>query len=199
VTPYAHARPASMDPRLVDDLQSADPSCRHRGLQRAYAELGPAVQRVALGLLGSRAAAEDVVQDTFLAVARSAGSFGGEGSLEAWVLTIAANLARRAIVREHTGRHVVTEWSAQHEARRTPAHGPDGSEELQERITAALQRLPPPQRLAISLSVVDGLCADDIARILGCPVGTVWSRIHHAKQRLAHLLQDLHPTRDTRP
>lgn len=173
--------------RALHDLAADDPAARRDALELLYARLAPAVHRVAWGLLGSRDAAEDVTQQTFVAVAESAGGYRGSGSPAAWVVTIGANLARRALLRERTGREKATARPPGPAAAADASSGAEAAE-LRERVAAAMQALPPGQRLAIGLSVVDGLTSREIADLLGCPEGTVWSRIHHARQRLARLL-----------
>ena len=56
------------------------------------------------------------------------------------------------------------------------------------RIHAALDELEPPQREALVLRFLEGMSYDQIGQIVGCPVGTVRSRIHYAKARLGQLL-----------
>ena len=53
-----------------------------------------------------------------------------------------------------------------------------------DQVLAALDDLPEHQRTAVVLCDVEGMPYDDIAEVMGCPVGTVRSRIHHARRRL---------------
>ena len=55
-------------------------------------------------------------------------------------------------------------------------------------LERALEALPTEQRLVLSLAAHDGLSRDEIADVLGIPVGTVWSRLHLARRRVAKSL-----------
>src|SRR4029077_15925487 len=60
--------------------------------------------------------------------------------------------------------------------------------EERERIRSPLDALPPKARTIIMLSDVEGLSYREIAEVLGCPIGTVMSRLHNARKRLKGLL-----------
>jgi len=150
-------------------------------------------------LLGDPSRAEDALQETFLAVWRYGDRFRGEGSLRGWILRIAANLSRRVLLRERARQQRIRPPSPPGPVREGP---PEPATELlaQERAEAvrdALARLPAEQRMAVSVSALGGLSTEEIAAILGCPPGTVWSRVHHAKRKLAHALRGLLPGEGT--
>src|SRR6185295_6627072 len=72
-----------------------------------------------------------------------------------------------------------------------PGGGPDKvavQSEQRERIRQALDALPPKARTIIMLSDVEGLSYREIAEVLGCPIGTVMSRLHNARKRMKVLL-----------
>ncbi|MEM7202238.1 MAG: sigma-70 family RNA polymerase sigma factor [Planctomycetota bacterium] len=179
---------------VLVELQATDPIRRRRGLERAYAALAGDVHRIAWSLVG--AGAEDIVQQTFIAVSENAATC--EGELRGWTLAIAANLSRRALVHAEVGRRALAARQERDAAAPAPPD-PDATAELRQRLDRALRQLPPSQRLAITLSALDGLTAAEIATMLGCPEGTVWSRLHHAKRRLAAALADLAPRPEHTP
>jgi RNA polymerase sigma-70 factor (ECF subfamily) len=107
------------------------------------------------------------------------------------VLTIAVNLSRRLIIRERAHRRELRRETADP---LPPSERLEGAE-LRTQVQDALSRLPFESRTAVTLSCVEGLSARDIARVLGCKEGTVWSRVFHAKKRLASLLSQVEAER----
>lgn len=134
--------------------------------------------------------AATVLQDTFVAVWRSAGRYRGDGDVGAWLWGIAI---RRLIsrLRERSGPQPVgaaalaalspAVRSAEDELLLAVEHGDVGT---------ALRGLSPELRQAIQATVVDGLTAREAARLLGIPTGTVKSRVRIAKSRLRAQLME---------
>jgi len=126
-------------------------------------------------LCGDRAAAEDLTQETFIAVWRDVGKFRGESRFSTWLYRVARNIALRRPKRQ--GRENVP----LHEAAELKA--PDDTEELaqreilRDRVREALQLVPAPQREVIVLHCLQGLSHSETARTLGQPLGTVKWRI----------------------
>ena len=86
-----------MERGTIADLTSPDEPRRRVAFEAVFSEMAPLVSRIAWHILGDRGRAEDVAQETFLQVWRHAGKWRGEGTLEAWILTIATNLCRRTV------------------------------------------------------------------------------------------------------
>jgi RNA polymerase sigma-70 factor (ECF subfamily) len=158
---------------------------RGRGAARAEAfdhlfrALREPVLALCLHLAGRRADAEDALQETFLAVHRALPRFRGEARLSTWVYRIAVRAALRARARRREGPAVDPE---------TPGGG--GAADLEARVEArrlqgAMARLPAEHRVVLSLFALEGLSHRHIAEVLGVPEGTVWSRLHGARKRLA--------------
>jgi RNA polymerase sigma-70 factor (ECF subfamily) len=145
------------------------------------------VLALCLHITGSRADAEDAAQDVFLALHRSLRSFRGDSRLSTWVFRIAVRAAVRVKARRS---------SASNPAGRQARTALPGEEEMRaihrvtaSRLLAALARLSLEHRVVLSLFALRGLTHAEIAEILGVPVGTVWSRLHQARQRLGTLLE----------
>lgn len=133
--------------------------------------------------------ADDLVQETFLRVLSGLKRYRHQGHLRAWLLRIALNLAHDA--RRKTGR-VVTGADV-HLLAGVPEPDGDPAERLVESLegevlAGALARLPETQREALVLRFYADLPVQDIARVVGCPEGTVKSRIHYALRKLRGLL-----------
>jgi RNA polymerase sigma-70 factor (ECF subfamily) len=134
--------------------------------------------RTAYGILGDRAAAEDVVADAFLRVFERISTFSPGRAFEPWFYRIVVNLAldhrRRARRAEQTAATVpepIAAWAV---------------EGLEERVALAglLGTMPPEERAVLVLRYYLDLGETSIATIVGCPVGTVKSRLHRARLRL---------------
>jgi RNA polymerase sigma-70 factor (ECF subfamily) len=141
-------------------------------------ELGRLALRVAYSVLRSRADAEDVAQDALVRAFRNLHSLRDPGALKGWLVRTAFRLAldegRRRQRRGERG--CVGEPAAPG----TPA------DELQRvRLLQALDALPDKLRLTLTLSAIEGHAVREVATLLGVPEGTVKSRLHLARRRLA--------------
>lgn len=148
-----------------------------------YRALREPVLALGLHLTGRRADAEDALQETFLSVHRNLRAFRGEAGLSTWVFRIALRAALQARSRRRDHAEVDPEHPA-----------PGGGEavlqarEEARRLQSALASLSAEHRSVLALFALDGLGHAAIAEILGLPEGTVWSRLHAARRRLAELL-----------
>ncbi len=153
------------------------------------------VYRLAYHFVHNQQDALDLCQEAFVRAFESLPSFKGRSRLSTWLMRIASNTCidhlRQAKVRRAGGldEHTVT-GDARVPGRRTPAdptRGPE-SQEAQAAIEAAIERLSPEHRAVFVLHAVEGLTYQEIADVVGCPVGTVMSRLHYARKRLQGLL-----------
>jgi RNA polymerase sigma factor (sigma-70 family) len=180
-------------PHLSDEALLALVS---RGDEPALGELYDRYGRVAYGLalriVRDRALAEDAVQEAFLGVWRSAGSFlADHGKPSTWILTL---VHRRAVdlVRREERRRADPIASADELAHPT---GEATDEEAWLRaqrqvVQAALKKLPDDQREAIELAYYGGFTQSELAERLGVPLGTIKSRMFTGLKRLRELLAE---------
>ena len=134
-----------------------------------------------LHLCGNRASAEDALQESFVSVFRALSGFRGEARLSTWMYRIAVREALRQRAREAARRTEVME-----EEPAAPFAGdPALLREESDALRRALGRLSADHRTVLSLFAVDGLSHREIGEILGLPEGTIWSRLHAARKRLA--------------
>lgn len=164
------------------------------GDREAFAELyracRPGVYRFARHMCGSSSAAEDIVQDVFVAVIESAARYRpGQSGVLPWLLGIAANHARRWRYR----RMFVPLPSGDNSDGRTMQTETDPIGELTRRrheaeLSRALITLPAKYREVIVLCDLQELSYDAAASSLGCAIGTVRSRLHRGRARLARAL-----------
>jgi RNA polymerase sigma-70 factor, ECF subfamily len=158
---------------------------RAAGHDVAFAELFAAYRQrvftICRHLTRSRADAEDVTQEVFVALLRALPGFRGESSLATFIHRIAVRLAIKQRLR--TIRH--DQLRVTHTAPATDAHD---ARETNQRLWLAMEQLSIEQRTVLALFAVDGLSHREIAAVLGIPEGTVWSRLHSARKRLSALV-----------
>jgi len=139
-------------------------------------------------LTGDRDRAEDLAQETFLRLWRSATSYVEQGFLRAFLFRIATNLVRSEERREKRFRLLLPFLGRRDHDE--PA-APSGLllQELHREVAGALAALPLRYRVPLVLHEIEGWSYGDIARELSCREGTVKSRIHRGRQRLRQRLQ----------
>lgn len=133
--------------------------------------------------------AEELGQEVFLALARSAERYQPGRRLKAWIAGIAVNKARgwqrtTWIRRNLLRRHHRDELGIFAVRGSTPEQDAEQREELRH----ALARLPTGQREVLLLSVVEGFTGEEIAEILGIRPKTVWTRLHRARRAMTQML-----------
>jgi RNA polymerase sigma-70 factor, ECF subfamily len=181
-------------PRLVAER----PKSTREGDLRAetFARHARFVRRVAFHLAGPQMEVDDLTQEILLRVHSRRGEFRGEAELQSWIygiaLRVVANARRRALLRRWFGLEAAPE-PVEH---RTPAMDLE-RHETSARVYAALDRLPEKKRVVLVLFELEGLGGQEIAQIVGCPLATVWTRLHHARQAFAREL-DLEDEQEAR-
>jgi RNA polymerase sigma-70 factor, ECF subfamily len=154
----------------------------------------------ALRLTRSPADAEDLVQETFLKAFQFFDRFERGTNLKAWLFRIQYNAFVNRY-RRHTKEQSITESLAQSPiAETTMGRGvirtlvdPVGNAlrpMVAKEIEAALNALPEEHRVVVLLADVEELSYKEIAEVVGCPIGTVMSRLHRARKTLQKLLAE---------
>jgi len=150
------------------------------------------VYRFALHLTGSPALADDVTQDVFVTVIRDAGRFEpGRATVPAWLCGIARNFVRRRLALDRGAASIDADEgleAALPAASRDPL-GDLTSAEAVESLRRAVLRLPLRYREVIALCDLQEVSYIDAASALGCPVGTVRSRLNRARALLTAKMQ----------
>ncbi len=152
----------------------------------------PALYATAVSLLGYSGDAEDAVHDTFLVAVTRLAQLRDPAAFGGWLFAILKNQCLMEKRRQRRRPQIGGEAAERH-FRELP--GDDSIEteienrELRDWVWAALDRLPEPQRITVILRYFGSFESyEDIAAILGVPVGTVRSRLSDAKLRLSELL-----------
>ena len=157
-----------------------------RAFRRLHAELHGPVLAFAARMLGRHDRAEEVAQDTMLAVWRGASRFEGRSRVTTWVFGIAYRLALKSRRRFGFERlHVALEAVL---ARPDPALAVAEAMVDAETVAAALAVLPPEHRAIMHMTFHYGFTYAEIGEVTGLPVGTIKTRMAAARQRMqAHL------------
>lgn len=146
-------------------------------------------------LVGEDAAAEDLVQDVFLALPSAAARYRGDASVRTFLLSIAQNHSRHH-VRTAARRRAMLGRFEEEPHTHAPAPAPDREAErrqLANRLQRALDALPLDQRIAFVLCEVEEQTSAEAAIIVGAPEGTVRTRLFHAKKKLREALDQEKP------
>jgi RNA polymerase sigma-70 factor (ECF subfamily) len=202
------AQPADANPAPASaELQPPDTELVRRAQQDDLAAYDELVRRHHSRIYGTiyhmtsnHEDASDLAQDTFVQGFKSLKNFKGESSYFTWIYRVAVNLTlnflkRRSNRKPHFSLNDIetnpelelelNEFVSDQTPRRAVA-----LTELHEKLNAALQQLSENHRLVVTLHDIQGLPHDEIAKITGCNVATVRSRLFYARQMLQGLLSD---------
>lgn len=188
-------RDTQLDRDLVERVQRGDSS--------AFDVLVRKYQHRVIGLVGRYvhdwSECQDVAQEVFMRAYRALGNFRGDAQFSTWLHRIAVNTAKNHLVAQHrrpptddidvmdaeqydTSLRLRDTDTPEHELLR---------QEIETTVMAAVNRLPTELREAITLREVEGLSYEEIAERMGCPIGTVRSRIFRARDAIDTQLKPL--------
>jgi RNA polymerase sigma-70 factor, ECF subfamily len=158
-------------------------------MEAFYREHGRVVLAQVLLVTGDRVLAEEITQDTMLAVWRGAGSFRGESSARSWVIAIARRQTRDRLRARRL--RVVDDGILADQ----PSSGPGPEAVALDRaeladVTAAIRDLAASHREVLGLAFGSGLSLPEVAGVLEVPVGTVKSRLFAARAALNRILSE---------
>lgn len=171
----------------------------------------PTLVRVARPYVGSPETAEDVAQETWMAVLRGLERFEGRASFKTWLLAICVNRARSIGTREHrsfpvdlTGEPAVAPsrfneagmWSEPPPPFTDLVEGRLDGREVVDAVQRSIDELPDPMRAVVTLRDVEGLTTMEVAELLGLTEANVRVIVHRGRARLRSALEDV--VRDAR-
>ncbi len=163
-----------------------------RAAEALYDRFASRIYGLGVVMLGSDAAAQDLVQDTFVKLWRSADRFEpSRGRLDTWVLLVARSLAIDALRRRVLEARSLEALGPPAEASGHP--GPEDAAEvadLADRARRAMESLSPEQRAALELAYFGGKTSAEVAELEGIPLGTAKTRIRSALLRLREALEE---------
>ena len=198
------APPPSEDGRLVERLRAGDEAVFAELVERWH----PAMVRLALTKVRSRAVAEEVAQEAWLGLLRGIDGFEGRSSLRSWLFRIVLNRAISTGLRERTHLPVHDDELEHQDGRFSqdgwwvtpPMHWADevldriSAPDLVARVHDAIGELPAGQRAVVTLRDVEGLSSVEVCEILDITEGNQRVLLHRARTRLrAALEQEVTP------
>jgi RNA polymerase sigma-70 factor (ECF subfamily) len=173
-------QPRASDSELIERLARGD----HWAKEAVYRRYVKLVWSTALHLMGNRADAQDVLQDTFIEAFRDAASLRTHGALRPWLLRISVHQAHRRFRRRKMMRRLGLDRSLDDAPLAALLH-PDASPELKSELRSverALQNATAAERFAWILRYVDGHNLEETAAASGCSLTTVKRRLARAQQ-----------------
>jgi RNA polymerase sigma-70 factor (ECF subfamily) len=182
---------------LLVEFQSEHPEAALGMLFDQYADR---IYRLAIGILGDPASAEDVVQDTFLSAIDHRMKFEGRSSLSTWLYRIATN-ASLSQLRKRSGEPLPDEDPVSEQEHRYSLPKefiewrwtPDQllmDAELRQQLDNAIQKLPESLRVVFLLRDVQELSTEETADVIGISTGAVKVRLHRARLELREQLSE---------
>ncbi len=170
------------DRELILALQSGD----LEALGALYDRHRQLVYRTAFGITGDDEAAADLLQDVFLRLYRFAHRIDARRPLEPWLYRMTANLAYSWLKRRKRWMRPLedlADWFSGLSRGRSLQQRVERDAEA-ERVQQAILKLPPQQRGVVVMYYINDLSLQEIADVLGIPVGTVKSRLHYGRRAL---------------
>jgi RNA polymerase sigma-70 factor (ECF subfamily) len=145
------------------------------------------IYSVVRGVAGQRAETDDIVQEIFIKIFRALGDFRGESRLSTWIYRIARNEALNAVDRRKPAVIPIEDCME------LPDSGESPETTLRrrmsrERLERFLDRLDEKQRVSIELRYIGEKSYEEIADIMGIPIGTVKTNIYRAKLSLKRMM-----------
>ena len=197
-------QPGSTGPQDLDLVRRVQ-----RGDSSAFDLLVRKYQHRIVGLIGRYVSdwseCQDVAQDTFIRAYRAIGNFRGDAQFYTWLHRIAVNTAKNHLV-AHNRRPPTDDIDAadaeQYDlgSRLRDGDTPEHEllrQEMEQTVMRAVEALPEELRTAITLREMDGLSYEEIAQKMGCPIGTVRSRIFRAREAIDAGLRPLLDSTDS--
>ena len=191
INPVAAATAGEVSPAVAPDYALAQRAAA--GDMEAFEELFRLHRRLVYGLslrmTHDVSEAEDVTQEVFVLLFRKIGGFRGEASFTTWLHRLTVNQVLMRFRKNKSRREDALEDEEPQPHESVRPNSPKASQ-LVDRITleSAIAKLPPGYRAAFILHDIEGYEHEEVARILGCAVGTSKSQLHKARTKLRKIL-----------
>lgn len=178
---------AESDEWLMQQVKAGRRDCLEVLLRRYATPLLTYLHRIS----GARHSAEDLLQETFLAVWAKRESFAGLGSFGSWLFAIATNCHRQAYRRQNRRMGMVEHWDSM---TAVPCSAPTPLEnslisEQHQSLELAISRLPEQQRMVLVLRHWNRMSHAEISKVVDCTEATVRSHLHHALSNIRRYME----------
>jgi RNA polymerase sigma-70 factor, ECF subfamily len=186
---YIHTEDTNLGAFSDADLFSRIGKGDETALAELYQRYKSVIFRFLSNLVADNYAAEELLQDVFVAAWQRAGSFRGASSVKTWLFSVAHKRAASWLDRKRTD--VPLDWLDDLPADNDPLPYQAFLSWQQDEIQGALKSLSPKHRAAIDLFFYYGLSYQEVASVIGCPLGTAKSRVSYGLRSLYLLLSDV--------
>ena len=185
-----------VDQQLVERAQRGDKHAFELLVAKYQRRLGRLISR----FVRDTAEAEDVTQDAFIKAYRALSGFRGDSAFYTWLYRIGINTAKNHLLAKGRRAPTSTVFDAdeaedfEDAALLHEVSTPENelmSKQVVEVVNSSLQQLPDDLRTALTLREIEGLSYEEISVVMGCPIGTVRSRIFRAREAIATNLRPL--------
>jgi RNA polymerase sigma-70 factor (ECF subfamily) len=163
------------DEHIAELLASGRRTEAFEALLAAYQDR---VFRLCYSMLGDRAQAEDAAQESFLRIWKSMDRYRGEAALGTWIFSITRNVCLTSIAKWRVSAPI-------EEAERATPYVPDRERDM----LRLVKQLPENYRQVVMLFYMEERSYEEVARMLGLPVGTVKTHLHRARLELASMVK----------
>ena len=185
----------NIDRELVQRVQQGDKSAFNILVQRYQYKIIKLISRY----VHDPSEAQDVAQEAFIKAYRALPGFRGESAFYTWLYRIAINTAKNYLVaqgRRPPGSDIDAQEAEQYDGQTflKEYETPERvllRDEIEATIFKAIEELPEELRIAITLREFEGMSYEEIAQTMGCPIGTVRSRIFRAREAIDNKLRPL--------
>lgn len=197
--PSTLSSPSDSDLQLVERTNAGD----QRAFELLVIKYQRRIERLIARMVRDTDLVQDIAQETFIRAYRALHQFRGEAQFYTWLYRIAVNTAKKALL-DMKRNPVVTESAirSQDEEDETYRLGTElttdetpetvlAAQEIAQAVNAAMAALPEELRQAVTLREIEGLSYEEIASAMGCPIGTVRSRIFRAREAISARVKPL--------
>ena len=177
------------DNALIEKFKSGD----EEGFEMLVKKYQNRVNNIIDSLLGTGRYSDDIAQEVFIKVYKNLGSFKKKAAFSTWLYRVAVNtsgdfLRWRTRRREISFEERAADGVSLTEARERRPDEEAAARERERLIAAALETLSFAHRTVILLHDFEGLSHREIARIMRCSEGTIWSRLYYGREKLRRRL-----------
>lgn len=191
--------PADSDARLVQRALAGE----MRAFEALVVKYQRRIERLIARMVRDSDLVPDIAQETFIRAYKALPQFRGDAQFYTWLYRIAVNTAKKALM-DLKRDPLVMESALQKDDEDDETSGrrhelssdetPESvfaAKEIANAVNAAMEALPEDLRQALTLREIDGMSYDEIAQLMGCPIGTVRSRIFRAREAISSRIRPM--------
>jgi RNA polymerase sigma factor (sigma-70 family) len=184
------ARPSASNAERISDEDALTALCQGKigALGLLYDRYHATVYAFVRRACSDESDVDDIVQATFLSAAKTVASHDGKQTCRTWLVGIAGRILYRRRRGLSRWSRALRELTLRDSHRYADPHQELTARDEVQRLSWALAKLSEPKRVVLLLAEAEEQSCEQIARALQVPVGTVWTRLHHARRELRLLL-----------